>query len=111
MYKEQDSKFLRLHAAQSGFIFLFYSIINLSLKIIADIILSRATSSRSETAFINALQVQDNLNQTIRIIQVVILLINAVQIILAYNYRFWNIPLLSSLARRLEKKTDSGPLR
>ena len=110
-FRESDSKFLRVHSAQNGFLLMLYSVVELILSIIGGAILSSANESMNQDAIISALITQGNLGNAARIIRFIILVINIVFVLLAYNYRFFNIPVLGKLAYRLHDRTDSGPLK
>lgn len=110
-YLEKDSEMVRLHSAQNGFLLLIYSIVDLLLKVIADVFIRMALSSRSEVAYMNALVLQSHFNTAMRIVALIILILNLLMIFFAYNYRFLNLPGLSKLAKALHDKTKPGPLR
>ena len=90
---------------------MLYSVVELILSIIGGAILSSANESMNQDAIISALITQGNLGNAARIIRFIILVINVVFVLLAYNYRFFNIPVLGKLAYRLHDRTDSGPLK
>ena len=84
-FKEESSEFLRLHAAQIGFIMMLYSVVTLIFAIIGDFILSSANSSRSEVAIINALTIQGYLGTAVRILRIIVLILAIVNAVLALS--------------------------
>lgn len=104
-FKEESSEFLRLHAAQIGFIMMLYSVVTLILAIIGDFILSSANSSRSEVAIINALTIQGYLGTAVRILRIIVLILAIVNAVLAYRYKFCHYSVFGKMAKRLHEKT------
>ena len=104
-FREESSEFLRLHAAQIGFIMMLYSVVALILDIIGDFILSSATSSRKEAAIINAMTIQGYLGNATRILRIIVLILAIVNVVLAYRYKFCHYSVFGKMAKRLHEKT------
>ena len=84
---------------------MLYSVVTLILNIIGDFILSSASSSRSEAAIINALNIQGYLGTAARILRIIVLILALVNAVLAYRYKFCNYSIFGKMAKRLHEKT------
>lgn len=110
-FREKDSRYLRLHTAQSGFLLLFLALLTLLLNTSADVAFYFASRSQSETAVIEALFLGAKLDQAAWGLALASFALLLVESVLAYTYRLLPLPLLGRMAARLEERTRPGPLR
>ncbi len=110
-FREKDSKYLRLHAAQGGFLVLIFAVLSLLLTVIGDFVSFFAVRSLSDAAIIQAALVNETLAKITDTLHIVSLLVLILEAIFAYSYRLLYLPLLGKLATRLHDRTDPGPLR
>ncbi len=110
-FREKDSRFLRLHAAQAGLLTLIFSLLSLSLAFAGDIIQLLAVRSRDNDAMIQASFVTSALAGVVQGLAFAILLIFIIEALLAYTYRILYLPLVGKGAKKLCDRTDPGPLR
>ncbi len=110
-FREKDSKYLRLHAAQTGLLILAFSVLALILVVIGDFVSFFAVRSLSDAAIIQAALLNETLAKATDTLRIISLLILVLEAVLAYRYRLLHLPLLGKLALRLHDRTDPGPLR
>lgn len=111
MFREKDSIYLRLHAAQAGLFLLIVGFICLGLRSAGDIITLLAARSENMTAVIAAAAQKTRLGQIAHVLRLAALPILLAEAFFAYPYRWLMLPLLGKGAERLEEKTRPGPLR
>lgn len=110
-FREYDSIFLRLHAAETGLLLLLRGILQVSVNLIEDFLFLQASRSQSNAAWINAMTWSEHLRK----VQITLVVVSAAYLLihglLSYSYRYWQMPILGKLAKRLEENTRPGPLR
>lgn len=111
LFREKDSVYLRLHAAQAGLLLLVMGLICLGLRSAGDLNALAAAQSRNMTAIFAAAETKARLDKLAHIFRLAVLPLLLAEAVLAYPYRWLQLPLLGRLAERLEDKTRPGPLR
>lgn len=111
LFREKDSVFLRLHAAQMVLCLLLFGLAVTGIRLAGDAVQYTAAASQSMTAVFEAALTRKKLDGAVTILRLAMLLPLAAEAILAYTYRLYEAPGLGRLAERLEKKTRPGPLR
>ncbi len=110
-FREKDSIFLRLHSASIGLLLLFRSMVQILLVVLQDFIFLWASRSQSNAAILVAVSWAERFNTFTIALLLSCLAIMIVQTVMAYNYRYFHLPVIRRLAKRLEENTRPGPLR
>ncbi len=111
MFREKDSVYLRLHAAQTGLFLLIIGLICLLLRVSGDIVQLIAARSQNMTAVFEAAGKKAKLEEIADVLRFLAMPFLALEAFFAYPYRWLAFPLLGKAAELLEDKTRPGPLR